>query len=285
MWSAKSARQIARPTHYEAVRDRALPCHVMPPGAVLPDQTTCAGPARPSRAATSEGVLPRRCHAWGSDRAAYVRSRHCGGSPRCPPRRLAGRWSSRPGARFFRPAVSPVPPRTAELVRRCPADHVTVLIPRIAPPCARQRKLLRAAPVAQLMVQDKIRLRGVFTGSGTGVGHVDVDRPGLTGSDRRLRDSRRLYGRSLPGRSGLAPLQAPENPPGIPSIIQPFGAGGGESGAVPLQWLTSAVAEVSRVSIRPGLVEVHPLRSRGGSSGSGRSNLRWLLLTGFLSHA
>nr|WP_078619894.1 hypothetical protein [Streptomyces sp. SID8377] len=38
-----------------------------------------------------------------------------------------------------------------------------VLMPAIAPVRAKQGKLLRAEPVAQLMVQDKVRLRGVFT--------------------------------------------------------------------------------------------------------------------------
>ncbi|MFE0763705.1 hypothetical protein [Streptomyces smyrnaeus] len=41
-----------------------------------------------------------------------------------------------------------------------PAD---VLMPQIAPVRAKQGKLLRAEPVAQQMVQDKVRLRGVFT--------------------------------------------------------------------------------------------------------------------------
>ena len=41
-----------------------------------------------------------------------------------------------------------------------PAD---VLMPKIAPVRAKQGKLLRAEPVAQQMVQDKVRLRGVFT--------------------------------------------------------------------------------------------------------------------------
>ncbi|WP_432001614.1 terminase large subunit domain-containing protein [Streptomyces sioyaensis] len=38
-----------------------------------------------------------------------------------------------------------------------------VLMPQIAPVRAKQGKLLRAEPVAQQMVQDKVRLRGVFT--------------------------------------------------------------------------------------------------------------------------
>ncbi|MFD8774492.1 terminase large subunit domain-containing protein [Streptomyces sp. NPDC059916] len=38
-----------------------------------------------------------------------------------------------------------------------------VLMPAIAPVRAKQGKLLRAEPVAQQMVQDKVRLRGVFT--------------------------------------------------------------------------------------------------------------------------
>ncbi|MDH6189143.1 hypothetical protein M2168_002175 [Streptomyces sp. CZ24] len=43
---------------------------------------------------------------------------------------------------------------------RIPAD---VLMPQIAPVRAKQGKLLRAEPVAQQMVQDRVRLRGVFT--------------------------------------------------------------------------------------------------------------------------
>ncbi|MFF8293539.1 hypothetical protein ACF068_30620 [Streptomyces sp. NPDC016309] len=36
-------------------------------------------------------------------------------------------------------------------------------MPQIAPVRAKQGKLLRAEPVAQQMVQDRVRLRGVFT--------------------------------------------------------------------------------------------------------------------------
>ncbi|MFJ7489696.1 terminase large subunit domain-containing protein [Streptomyces sp. NPDC097727] len=38
-----------------------------------------------------------------------------------------------------------------------------VLMPAISPVRAKQGKLLRAEPIAQLMVQDKVRMRGVFT--------------------------------------------------------------------------------------------------------------------------
>ncbi|WP_228678928.1 hypothetical protein [Streptomyces pseudogriseolus] len=38
-----------------------------------------------------------------------------------------------------------------------------VLMPSIAPVRAKQGKLLRAEPIAQQMVQDKVRFRGVFT--------------------------------------------------------------------------------------------------------------------------
>lgn len=51
---------------------------------------------------------------------------------------------------------------------------------------ARPGKLLRTEPIAQQMVEDRVRLRGTFVDLEKRVGHLAADRPGLAGSDQRL---------------------------------------------------------------------------------------------------
>ncbi|MDQ0683599.1 phage terminase large subunit-like protein [Streptomyces achromogenes] len=50
-----------------------------------------------------------------------------------------------------------------EALQRSEEIPKNVLMPAIAPVRAKQGKLLRAEPIAQQMVQDKVRFRGVFT--------------------------------------------------------------------------------------------------------------------------
>ena len=97
-----------------------------------------------------------------------------------------------------------------------PAD---VLMPQIAPVRAKQGKLLRAEPVAQQMVQDKVRLRGVFTDLEREWGTwmpTDPDSPGRIDASTIL-----VYG-LIPDANGGAIVHAPlPQSPTSPQAQQP----------------------------------------------------------------
>ncbi|WP_250302076.1 MULTISPECIES: hypothetical protein [unclassified Streptomyces] len=92
-----------------------------------------------------------------------------------------------------------------------------VLMPQIAPVRAKQGKLLRAEPVAQQMVQDKVRFRGVFTDLerewATWMS-TDPDSPGRIDASTIL-----VYG-LIPDANKGAIVHAP-----LPQAPQPGGAG------------------------------------------------------------
>jgi hypothetical protein len=101
-----------------------------------------------------------------------------------------------------------------------------VLMPAIAPVRAKQGKLLRAEPVAQQMVQDKVRLRGVFTDLEHEWSHwmpTDPDSPGRIDASCIL-----VYGLIPEANQGAivhAPLpQAPAPGQGRPGLAAgPYG--------------------------------------------------------------
>ncbi|MGW3447319.1 hypothetical protein [Streptomyces sp. NPDC001076] len=95
-------------------------------------------------------------------------------------------------------------------------------MPAIAPVRAKQGKLLRAEPIAQRMVQDKVRFRGVFTDmerEWSTWQSSDPDSPGRIDASCIL-----VYG-LIPDANQGAIVHAP-----LPTTPQPRGrAGGGDS--------------------------------------------------------
>ncbi|MEU7093010.1 terminase large subunit domain-containing protein [Kitasatospora aureofaciens] len=104
-----------------------------------------------------------------------------------------------------------------------PAD---VLMPAITPVRAKQGKLLRAEPVAQLMVQDRVRLRGVFTDlerEWSTWMPTDPDSPGRIDASSIL-----VYGLIPEANKGAivhAPLPTAPQPGGVTAAEQSAAAG------------------------------------------------------------